>query len=219
MKKFEIRLDDKVVPYYLLLNDNKNCYIRVVEGRIEVRAGKHFTRAFIERSIIERKDSLLELMNNFQCSVHYDKGLIRVYGKQYTMVFREADEMNCKVIGNMVYFSGKDYQSVVEWYLFNTLKVYISKKVMEYNTLYFGFKLPSLALKKMKSRWGYCKIDGHLCFNTQLIHIDKDLIDYVIMHELCHFLVPNHSSQFYGEIEKRMPDYRDRIKLMKKEIL
>lgn len=219
MEKFEIQIDNKVIPYYLLLNDNKNCYIRVVEGRIEVRAGRQFSRAFIERSIIERKDSLFKLMNNYCQSVNFEDHYLRVYGKEYTMVFKEAIEMDCKVIQNMVYFYGQDYKEVVYWYLYNTLKVYISKKVMEYNEAYFNFKLPSLELKRMKSRWGYCKLDGHLCFNTYLIHLDKDLIDYVILHELCHFIVPNHSKAFYDEIEKRMPDYKRRIKEIKKETL
>ena len=55
--------------------------------------------------------------------------------------------------------------------------------------------------------------------NYNLIYIDKELIDYVIVHELCHFIEANHSKQFYHEIEKRIPDYRDKEKRLKEIII
>ena len=54
-----------------------------------------------------------------------------------------------------------------------------------------------------------------VCFNLVLAHVDKNLIDYVIVHELCHFIEANHSKAFYQEIEKRMPDYKERERLLK----
>ena len=57
--------------------------------------------------------------------------------------------------------------------------------------------------------------DNKVTFNLSLIHLPKDLIDYVIVHELAHFLQANHSHLFYQEIEKRMPDYKQRQKRLK----
>lgn len=219
MEKREIELDNKVIPYYLIINNNKNCYIRVVEGKIEVRAGKQFTKAFIERAIIDKSDHFLKLINNYKESVNYDEKFIRVYGKQYGMTFENGEKISCVVSKDVVYFTGKNYKQTVEMYLKNTLKVYVELKVKEYVDQYFNFKVPSVEVKYMKSRWGYCKIDGHVCFNISLVHIDKKLIDYVVMHELCHYLEANHSSKFYDEIESRMPDYKERIKALKKETI
>lgn len=219
MEKREIVLDGRVIPYYLTVNDNKNCYIRVVEGKIEVRAGKRFTKAFIDRTIIDSKDKLLKLIDGYQKSVCFDEQIIRVYGKQYPMQFNQDQKISCKVANDIVYFTGKDYKQTVALYLENTLKVYVTKKVNEYIDTYFDFKVPTIDVKYMKSRWGYCKINGHLCFNISLVHVDKALIDYVVMHELCHFIEQNHSRQFYLEIEKRMPDYKNRIKELKKETI
>ena len=56
---------------------------------------------------------------------------------------------------------------------------------------------------------------NRVCFNLVLAHIDYALIDYVIVHELCHFLEANHSKAFYHEIEKRMPDYKEKRKIIK----
>ena len=47
------------------------------------------------------------------------------------------------------------------------------------------------------------------------VHLEKDLIDYVIVHELCHFLQANHSRYFYNEIEKRIPNYKECIRRLK----
>ena len=75
-----------------------------------------------------------------------------------------------------------------------------------------------MIIKFYKGRWGCCFYkENKVCFNISLIHLEKDLIDYVIVHELCHFLQANHSKEFYKEIEKRIPDYKQRIKRLKEK--
>ena len=70
----------------------------------------------------------------------------------------------------------------------------------------------------MKRRWGACFYQkNRVCFNLVLAHIDYALIDYVIVHELTHFLQANHSTLFYQEIAKRMPDYKERLKRLKEK--
>ena len=70
--------------------------------------------------------------------------------------------------------------------------------------------------KNRKEEWVLVFIKkNRVCFNLVLAHIDYALIDYVIVHELCHFLEANHSKAFYHEIEKRMPDYKERERLLR----
>ena len=59
------------------------------------------------------------------------------------------------------------------------------------------------------------QIKKKVSFNLALVHLDKSLIDYVIIHELCHFIQPNHSKSFYQEVGKRLPDYKIREKKLK----
>ncbi|MEO2236261.1 M48 family metallopeptidase [Thomasclavelia ramosa] len=71
-------------------------------------------------------------------------------------------------------------------------------------------------MKKLKARWGACfSNQNKVCFNLVLVHLEKELIDYVIVHELCHFIQPNHSKLFYQEVQKRLPDYKEREKKLK----
>jgi predicted metal-dependent hydrolase len=69
---------------------------------------------------------------------------------------------------------------------------------------------PELAIRRMKARWGSCSADGTITLNLNLIHLDPALIDYVIMHELCHLIEHNHSKHYYALLTHMMPDWSER---------
>ena len=93
---------------------------------------------------------------------------------------------------------------------------YLLKRINFYIKEMFDLTLPQIEIRKLKSRWGACfPQNNKLSFNLHLVHLDKSLIDYVIIHELCHFIQPNHSNEFYSEIEKRLPNYRIKVKELK----
>ena len=73
-------------------------------------------------------------------------------------------------------------------------------------------KLPKTSLRyyKMKRRWGSCSAKGTITLNTELIRKDKTLIDYVIVHEICHLKVPAHNKEFYNLVGSVMPDWKKR---------
>ena len=73
-----------------------------------------------------------------------------------------------------------------------------------------GVTFPTIKFRKMVSRWGSCHPQkGVLTFNTNLKFAPKESIEYVIMHEFTHFLVQNHSSKFYEELEKICPSWKE----------
>lgn len=59
---------------------------------------------------------------------------------------------------------------------------------------------PQLVVREMKSRLGSCTPGGRILLNLKLIHVPKDLIEYVVLHELCHLKEPNHNPTFYMEL-------------------
>lgn len=71
-------------------------------------------------------------------------------------------------------------------------------------------KWPDLAIRSMKARWGSCSAHGKITLNLKLIHLDLALIDYVIMHELCHLFEHNHSKNYYALLSRMMPDWEAR---------
>ena len=75
----------------------------------------------------------------------------------------------------------------------------------------YGVPLPILRIREMKSCWGSCLYrKGTITLNKRLMQKSRRCIEYVVLHELCHFIHPNHSKQFYGLLETLMPDWKER---------
>ncbi len=66
-----------------------------------------------------------------------------------------------------------------------------------------------------RTRFGSCSGKNNLSFSFYLMRFPDEVIDYVVVHELCHILQHNHSKEFYKEIEKILPDYKEREKLLR----
>lgn len=79
-----------------------------------------------------------------------------------------------------------------------------------------GVGKPQLRLRKMKSQWGNCHYrQGYITLNTALASCPEELQDYVALHELVHFLHPDHGSGFYAVMDGVMPDWKLRRKKLK----
>lgn len=76
-----------------------------------------------------------------------------------------------------------------------------------------GVRYPEIRFRKMISQWGNCRPDrGVLTFNTRLYGVSPRCIELIVAHEFTHFLCRDHSSNFYAELAKVMPDYAERKK-------
>lgn len=91
----------------------------------------------------------------------------------------------------------------------------ISERVEHYADM-MGVSYKSVSIRKQKTRWGSCSAKGNLSFNCLLLLFPSELLDYVVVHELCHVKYMNHSRDFWAEVEKFMPDYNRRRALLKK---
>lgn len=73
----------------------------------------------------------------------------------------------------------------------------------------------AVQIKDYRARWGSCKPDGSVQLNWRLIHAPMHIMDYVVIHELCHLLEMNHSKRFWSEVERVDPQYRLNRKWLK----
>jgi predicted metal-dependent hydrolase len=74
----------------------------------------------------------------------------------------------------------------------------------------YGVQQPILQLRKMQKRWGSCSANGRILLNPEVIKAPPQCIEYVVMHELCHLVVPSHSRKYYRLLERVMPDWERR---------
>lgn len=78
-----------------------------------------------------------------------------------------------------------------------------------------GVSYGRITIRNQRSRWGSCSTKGNLNFNCLLMKTPPEVIDYVVVHELCHRKEMNHSPRFWAEVEKVLPDYRKAKKWLK----
>ena len=90
------------------------------------------------------------------------------------------------------------------------------------NSIYPIFKkynvsYPQLRIRKMETRWGSCSAKRNIInLNLRLLEAPRNCLEYVVMHEFCHFIHPNHSKYFYEFLTMLMPDWRERKSLLDK---
>ena len=97
------------------------------------------------------------------------------------------------------------------WYRKEATKVLTTRyyEILE-RLKYLDLPDTTLRFYKMKRRWGSCSLKRVITLNTELVKKDISLIDYVIVHEICHLKVPAHNKEFYALVESIMPDWKMR---------
>lgn len=99
--------------------------------------------------------------------------------------------------------------------VFNEIMQKVHKKFIPYDVEY-----PQLKLRNMASRWGSCLTNkGIITLNKRLIEAPKNCIEYVVYHEFCHFVHPNHSKQFYSLLQVMLPDWKESKKLLENSVI
>jgi len=108
---------------------------------------------------------------------------------------------------------GKAREAFIDWYRQQARSV-ISERVKRYSSP-SGIQYRKLKITNAQKRWGSCSAKGNLCFSWRLAMAPREVIDYVVVHELAHIEHKDHSRKFWDRVEKVLPDYRSRRRWLK----
>jgi predicted metal-dependent hydrolase len=142
------------------------------------------------------------------CKKNEKQELFFYLGFSYDIIFISTiSNVDIDYDNRIIY--AKDEKMLNKWYN-KTIKDTFTKHYIDIFNKFEEVKvIPKLRIRKMKTRWGVCnKSSMTVTLNTTLIHKDVTLIDYVIIHELCHFKHMDHSPSFWKEVEKYYPYYK-----------
>ena len=199
------------------------------EGKIEIRCGMRTDEAYLLQFLDEKKEWIADALRkqkNHDSMISTGSNSKYAYwlGKKYNVSFIKGSKNQITFENDSITFTLKEISDTAIDHLFYKEA---SKKLAEMVTerrnsldqkvcLENGFSLPRITLKYMTSRWGSCTpTKSHISLSLRLIHFPPKCLDYVMVHEYCHFLVGNHSKDFYAEVEKLMPDYRTALEKLK----
>jgi predicted metal-dependent hydrolase len=115
-----------------------------------------------------------------------------------------ADEHNHQIKEALIRWMKKQTKQLVE----DLVQIHADKKQLFPRTI---------TIKTQKSRWGSCGIHNDININWLLLMAPSEVLEYVVVHELCHIRVKNHSSQFWSLVAEHLPDYQNRRNWLKKQ--
>jgi predicted metal-dependent hydrolase len=169
------------------------------EAKLVVRAPLKTPLVYLER-LIEKKTSWILSKQ-------------KMAEKQKAVNNKPLDNDQLLYLGNSCKFDSYDEQDIKKWYTEHAMKV-IKERVDCYSRT-TGIYCKSVKISNARRRWGSCGPKGSLNFTWRLVMAPIEVIDYVVVHELAHILVRNHSKVFWAKVRAIMPDYEERRKWLR----
>ena len=226
MKKLVFQYETETIEVTVIRSKRKTLSIAIQpDGNLLVKAPLGLSDGEILKWIksktgwiIRQREKVLEQQNSNPPKRYRTGERISYLGCEYELEVR-ISEGRAGMVGlledKIVVFSKEDSEDIVEnvlngWYV-EQAKIWIPKRVRFFASQ-MGEQYKNIIIKNQKKRWGSCSSDRNLNFNWRLIRMPKDIIDYVVVHELCHLKQMNHSKAFWDEVEKVLPDYKIRKK-------
>lgn len=208
-----IELDGVNYNVIVSKKSNKNTYIRIDNDlNILVTTSLKMSIKEVEKIIFKNKTKILKLIEKKE-QFREEDNVCYYKGKRYDVIFI-SNYQDVLIEGSKIY--APSFKKLHIWYD-GAMQEYFKFLLDECYKLYEEkIPFPTLKIRKMSSRWGVCnRKNNSVTLNSQLMMYDVEIIKYVIIHELCHFIHFNHSKSFWESVEKYCPNYKLLRKMLK----
>ncbi len=208
MVGMKIDYDNQVIEFNVQYGNGKKISIHIdSSGRITLKVPKKTSEETI-KSVVERNGKMIvEKLQSLEAAretpkmirAYEDEGKFLYLGKYYSLhELIETAEL-----------SEEQLQLKLKKFYFSSCKKLIGERITRYQTQ-LRVKPKSIEIVESRTKWGSCSSDKKLTFNYRLAMAPVEVIDYVIIHELCHLLHMNHDRSFWRRVGSLMPDYKEK---------
>jgi predicted metal-dependent hydrolase len=237
MSKHKLKYNDKEIEFHLIRKKVKNINLNVKPNLlIEVSASSKVPHKEIEIYVRSKADWILKNMRYFEkyqslpkTPKEYVSGeSFKYLGKQFRLKLSQSDTEGLKLLKGYFQLHVKDTDNlrrkssiVKRWYKEKTIINFHRSLNRVYSLIEkYEIRKPQVDIRHMKARWGSClKSKKTILLNSDLIEAPSFCIDYVVLHELIHFLHNNHTRKFYDMLFILMPDWEKRKKILDLEVI
>ena len=214
------------IEYELTRKKVKNLNLRIrADGSICVSAPYFTPQWYIDRFVLSNGDKILAAMERRRKKAPLPENSIYLAGQLFPISTVHSTKNKAEFKSGQLLVSLRspdDAEGRAQAIKAFIRQLAISRVEESMERIYpifsaMGVKMPEVKYRAMKSRWGSCRYEkGSLSFNTALAHVPEACVDYVVMHEFCHFIHPNHSPAFHALMTRLMPDWKERKKTLEK---
>lgn len=237
---YKLNIENTTIKYSINKKSNvKNITIKIKHPDIvTVVSPNSVSNEFIHDLVVSKSKWILNKLNEFKNKESekpsislVDKDMIPFLGGYYELnVYKEKGILKCtldfidsKFIAKVPSdISDKNQYTelkklLIDWYLTEGSKI-IKERLSIYSKQLNLFPL-SITLKDQKTSWGTCSSKGNIYINWRIILAPITIIDYVLVHELCHLKHMNHSREYWNLVSTIFPDYKEKRKYLKENSL
>ena len=185
------------------------------DGSLTVRAPRRATLNDIHSFIAEKMDWIIRSREKMKAIVdipkkqYTDGERFLFLGTDYELRLVPPQRPALKFDGEFTLSASareRGERMFTQWYKTQALTIF-TERVSHYAALH-GFEPKQVKVNSAKTRWGSCSASGNINFTWRLVMAPLEVVDYVVLHELAHLKVKNHSPRFWNLVEKICPDYK-----------
>lgn len=210
--EFDYKLDGKVYKVLVVKKRNKNTYIKIKDDLTIYVTTNFLTSKSEIKYILRNEEEFLRKALSRTIKKIEKESEFYYLGKKYDIIFVPFEDV--EIESNKIYV--KDEKKLEKWLKKQIKEIFTERLEYNYNLFEENIPFPKLKIRSMKTRWGVCnKRDDSVTLNSKLIKYSLDEIDYVIVHELSHFVHFDHSKAFWKTVGTYKPDYKKSVRTLK----
>ena len=229
-QKDKVKYGTITIPYQIIKTGRiKTSEVIVDADTITVRTPYNKDKIEIQRLVLDKAGWILKKQKEFKETIPQlikpsfkENTTLPYLGNNYSLIIKKEYTKNGMDLVDRTFvvtlkgskFTSKLLQNLYENWLTEKAQGIFEDKTKRYSKI-LGVLMSQVVIKNLKNRWGSLTKNGVLNLNLNLMKAPENVIDYIILHELCHLRIKEHSHHYWDLLHKFMPNYLDKIEWLK----